>query len=114
MGDLLSAITLSYGMDVITPAIMFNGRSAPGECGRSIDATEEPRVCRDDRDPESKSPPKYLPSSLTFLLSFLLLREKNDLPPDDCLDLVSDDMFGTPSRVSIAVMQIEMDAQSGL
>jgi len=47
-------------------------------------------------------------------LSFLLLREKNDLPPDDCLDLVSDDMFGTPSRVSIAVMQIEMDAQSGL
>ena len=54
---------------------------------------EEVLVCRDDLDPTeptlSKSPPKYRPSSLPFFLSFLLPREKNDFPPDDCLDLLS-------------------------
>lgn len=71
----------------MTPAIIFRpARSAPGEFGLSIDATEDPLACRDDRDPAvldfSKSAPN-LPSSLAFLLSFLLLLEKNDLPPDD-------------------------------
>jgi len=53
---------------------------------------DESLVCLDDRDPVelalSVSPPTYFPSSLTFLLSlsFLLLLEKNDLPPEDCLD----------------------------
>jgi len=72
--------------------------SAPGEFGLSIDATDEPRVYLDDRDPTelafSKSAPKYFPSSLTFLLSFLLLREKNDFPPEDCLDLSDADILG--------------------
>jgi hypothetical protein len=86
---------------VITPAVVFNPTpSAPGgESGRSIDAIDEPLVCRDVRDPTeptfSRSPPRYLPpSSLTFLLSlsFLLLLEKKDFPPDDCLDLLSADM----------------------
>ena len=94
MGDLPSAITLSYGMDVITPAIIASPVwSAPGEPGRSIDATEDPLVCLDDLDPLelvlSRSPPKNLPSSLAFLFSFLPVLEKNDLPPDDCRDLLS-------------------------
>ena len=71
----------------MTPAIIFRPpKSAPGELGRSIDAIEEPLACRDDRDPVvlvlSRSAPN-LPSSLAFLLSFLLLLEKNDLPPED-------------------------------
>ena len=82
---------------MITPAIMFSPPwSAPGDSGRSKDATDEVLVCREDvRDPTepvfSRSPPRYLPSSLAFLLSlsFLLLLEKNDFPADDCLDLVS-------------------------
>ena len=95
-------MTLSYGIEVITPAVMLiPPRSAPGELGLSIDATDEPLVCRDDRDPAvlalSRSPPKYFPSSLTFLLSFLLLLEKNDFPPEDCLDLLSAaDILGCP------------------
>ena len=67
-----------------------------GEYGRST-VNEESLLCRDDLDPlvlAVSSPPKYLPSSLAFLLSFLLLLEKKDLPPDDCLDLLSpDDMM---------------------
>jgi hypothetical protein len=36
-----------------------------------------------------------LPSSLTSLLSFLLLLEKNDFPPEDCLAFESVlDMIG--------------------
>lgn len=55
------------------------------------------RECVDERDVMelalSRSAPKYLPSSLTFLLSFLLLPKK-DLAPDDCLvDLLSPDMI---------------------
>ena len=84
---------------MITPAIwLIPLRSAPGESGRSNDATDEFLICRDEdevRDPTepnfSRSPPRYLPSSLGFLLSlsFLLLLEKKDFPADDCLDLVS-------------------------
>ena len=83
-------------MDVITPAIMFNPLgSKPGEPDLSAEAIEDRVVCREDRDPIvlalSTSPPGFLPSSLTFLfsLSFLLLLEKNDFPPEDCLDLDS-------------------------
>lgn len=57
-----------------------------------MDTIEESLLCLDDLDPLElvlSSPPKYLPSSLTFLLSFLPLLEKNDLPPEDCLDLLS-------------------------
>jgi hypothetical protein len=67
--------------------------SAPGEYDWSIDTAEESRVCLDDLEPLelalSNSPPKDLPSSLTFLFSFLVLREKKDFPPEDCLDLLS-------------------------
>jgi hypothetical protein len=86
-------------MDVITPAIMFRpDGSAPGELGRSSEATEESLACLDERDPLvlalSRSPPS-LPSSLTSLLSFLLLLEKNDFPPEDCLAFESAlDMIG--------------------
>lgn len=73
----------------MTPAIMFNPYiSAPGELGRSKDITEDSLVCLDDRELValdcSISPPNDLPSSLAFLLSFLLLREKKDFPPEDC------------------------------
>ena len=86
-------------MDVITPAIMFRpDGSAPGELGRSSEATEESLACLDERDPFvlalSRSPPS-LPSSLTSLFSFLLLLEKNDFPPEDCLAFESAlDMIG--------------------
>jgi hypothetical protein len=67
--------------------------SAPGEYGKSMDTFEESLVCREEREPMelalSTPPPKYLSSSPAFLLSFFELREKNDLPPDDCLDLLS-------------------------
>lgn len=60
-----------------------------------MDTFEESLVCRDEREPIelalSKPPAVYLSSS--FLLSFLELREKNDLPPEDCLDLLSPDMI---------------------
>ena len=101
-------MTLSYGIEVITPAVMLSPPgSAPGELGLSIDATDDPLVCLDDRDPIvlalSRSPPKYFPSSLAFLLSFLLLLEKNDFPPDDCLDLLSPaDILGCP-RIELFV-----------
>lgn len=64
-----------------------------------MDAIDEPLVCRDVRDPTeptlSNSAPRYLPSSLTFLLSFsfLPLLEKKDLPPDDCRALSAADMI---------------------
>lgn len=103
MGDLVSEDTLSYGIEVMTPAVMLipNDGSAPGEYGRSKDVIEF-RVVLDDRELTelalSKSPPRYFPSSLTFLFSFLLL-PKNDFPADDCLDFPSpvDDMTtGSP------------------
>jgi hypothetical protein len=50
MGELRSEV-LSYGIEVMTPAIIDSGRSAPGEFGLSIDATEEPLACLEDRDP---------------------------------------------------------------
>lgn len=79
---------------MITPDIIaIPDESAPGEMGLSIDAMDDPRICLDVRGPVefalSRSPPRYLPSSLTFLLSFLLLREKKDLLAEDCLDLLS-------------------------
>lgn len=85
-------------MDVMTPDMRPNW-SAPGEFGRSIDATDDTLVCRDDRDPTelalSRSAPRYAASSyLLSPLSFLPL-EKKDFPPDDCRDLLSaDDMIG--------------------
>ena len=91
-------------MDVITPAIMLiPAWSAPAEPGLSNEAIEEFLVCLDDRDPTepalSRSPPKYLPSSLAFLFSFLCPLEKNDLPPEDCRDLLSGaDMIGSQTR----------------
>jgi hypothetical protein len=58
-----------------------------------MDTFEESLLCRDEREPIepdlSTPPPTYLSSSAAFLLSFLELREKNDLPPEDCLDLLS-------------------------
>jgi hypothetical protein len=47
----------------------------------------------EDLDPTepalSDSPPVLLPSSLATFLSFLLLLEKKDLPPEDCRALLS-------------------------
>jgi hypothetical protein len=70
--------------------------------------TEDSLACRDARELDdslalSKSPPSDLPSSLAFLLSFLLLREKKDLPPEeDCRDFAASvaDMTGTKGRGS--------------
>lgn len=78
----------------MTPAIMFRPDiSAPGELGRSMDTIEDSLVCLDERELAaldcSRSPPRDLPSSLAFLLSFLLLLEKNDFPPEDCRVLPS-------------------------
>jgi hypothetical protein len=75
------------------PDIKLEAGSAPGENGMSMDTFDESRLCRDEREPIelalSVPPPTYLSSSAAFLLSFLELREKNDLPPEDCLDLLS-------------------------
>jgi hypothetical protein len=86
-------------MEVIPPDARLRVCSIPGEYGMSIDTFEEFLVCRDDREPVeltlSNSLAAYLPSSAAFFLSFLALREKNDLPPEDCLDLLSAaDMIG--------------------
>jgi hypothetical protein len=68
-----------------------------------MDTFEESLVCRDEREPMelalSKPPAGNLSSS--FLLSFLELREKNDLPPEDCLDLLSADMFMRGRRARV-------------
>jgi hypothetical protein len=60
-----------------------------------MDMTEDSLACRDVRElivlELSRSPPNDLPSSLAFLLSFLLLREKKDFAPEDCRDFASAD-----------------------
>jgi hypothetical protein len=80
-------------MEVMTPDSRLIPCSAPGEYGRSMDTLEEFLVCREVlelTEPDwSTSPAPYLLSSAAFLLSFLVLLEKKDLPPEDCLDLLS-------------------------
>jgi len=65
----------------MTPAVMLMPDSA--ELGRSIEMTEESRLCRDAREfrelAESFWPARNLPSSLVFRLSDLCFeREKKD------------------------------------
>lgn len=59
----MSAGMLSYGIEVITPAIIASpDGSGPGELGLSIELDEEILVCREEREatePDlSRSPPK--------------------------------------------------------
>jgi hypothetical protein len=57
-----------------------------------------------------------LPSSLTFLLSFLLLEKNDDLPPEDCLAFESAaDMIGklrvVVSIASVCLVSLALDRE---
>jgi hypothetical protein len=102
----------------MTPAAILSPICSPeGDPGRSMDMIEDPRACRDERDPIelvlSSSAPRYFDSSLPFFLSFFPLLEKKDLPPDDCRDLSEPDM--TPaSFYKLAIAEGRSRNRAGL
>jgi hypothetical protein len=89
-GERRPELTLSYGIDVMTPAIMLIPE--PEEPGRSNDMTDDSRWWREWREfmePASVSADRWRPSSPLVRLSTLFLdRWKNDEAfPEEARDL---------------------------
>ena len=100
-----------YGIDVMTPAVMDS--PVPSSFTTpSKDWTESFLECLDDLEPfvlvlalpVGLSNPPLLSSRLSVCLSLLNLRPKNDLPAEDCRDLLSEcTVDGILNARSIAV-----------